>query len=220
MAFPTVEDLYNEADNIVQDSSYDIDDYKTLFNDGLKEIAGRVLLPDLETDEEVSTNASYSYIQLPSDYQRNLFYCHNVTRHRKVKVYDSLRLLIRHFSHLEQNGPVFGVAVRGRYLYYQKIPSNSETLRIFYYKYPSVLTNEQSTPECLPEHLAKDLLVYYACKKLFSRIEDAIDDPKTNTKLYEALFEQKIQELKDFIGPEGKEPIEISDELCLDAYIG
>lgn len=55
MAIATAQELYNEAKEIVQDPSYEFDDYLAEFNNCLKELSGskEFLLPELETEADV-----------------------------------------------------------------------------------------------------------------------------------------------------------------------
>ncbi|RLI48066.1 MAG: hypothetical protein DRP09_21800, partial [Candidatus Thorarchaeota archaeon] len=53
MAIETAQDLYDEIVGKVHDTSYTLSDVLPILNKGLKEIAGRFLLPELETSTEI-----------------------------------------------------------------------------------------------------------------------------------------------------------------------
>lgn len=301
MAIETAQEIYDEIINIVKDPSYDLTAVLPILNKGLKKIAGKVLLPELETQDDIpvgtakiiaktisfdnatSTIAdsdkglaaagfrqgytititgasepgnnqtttiesiesdgssmvvtgtltdetagseitiispSISYVPLPSNYHKNLFRCYSLTNNWQIDIYESVALLLRDFSRIDRSGIVVGVAVRGSNLHYQRIPSSPETLRIHYYKIPTVLADENSQPDCLPQHLVRPLLVNYGCEKLFGKIEqDMVEEHKYNTLYHRGLFKEAMDELEAFIGPESKEPIDIKDELDLEAYL-
>jgi len=134
----TQAELIVEVTRIIQDTSYDSTEQLAFLNQAMQDIAGdpRVLLPDLETQDDVTTSTSVSYVALPSDYQKNLLYCYNSSKYWPVKIYASLASLQRMFSRLDQGGAVVGVTTRGQNLHYQRIPSSAETLQLHYYRKP------------------------------------------------------------------------------------
>lgn len=220
MAIETAEKINNKVKKIVQDASFDVLDTISYINKALKEISGLILLPKLlEVETTVVTVVDTAYASLPDDFQRNLHYCYSSTTNRKIHIYNDVRLLYRQFSRLDLGGQVVGVAVKGRSLYYQRIPPVAETLRIHYYKYPTTIVTETDQPDCLPEFLVRPLLVNYAAKEIYSLIEDGEDGQKTNTKYYEAKFVEAMAELNRYVGPESREPQYIVDDLNLEGYL-
>ena len=214
------ESLADEVADIVQDPSYSHSDIIRTMNVGLRYIAGRVLLPELEAWADLETDPNVNHIPLPADYQKNLRYCHSVTHNRQVRIVGSLLQSYRQFSELDQGGRVVHVMPKGRSLYYQRVPSTAETLRIAYYKYPDRLFSRWEKPTCLPVHLTHELLVSYAAWKLFSKIEDGVEGQKVNTQYYKGLFDIAMAELTFFLGPEEREPVEVSNEIDWEAYLG
>lgn len=220
MAIETAEEINAEVATIVQDSSFDVDDTISFINKGIKEIAGRVLLPKLEeTETTIDTVVSTAYASLPSNFHRNLHYCYSNTHTRKVKIYASLRLLYRQFSQLDLTGRVMGVARKGDKLYYQRIPSSAETLRIHYYKYPTALTAQGNSPDCLPEFLVRPLMVNFVAKEIWALKEDGENDQKVNMKDYEGKYLIALGDLMAYIGPEAREPQEIEQEINYEDYL-
>ena len=194
-------------------------DILSFMNKGLKEIAGQFLLPKLlETENTVETYVSEAYTELPDDFMKNLHYCYSSTNNRKIKIYDDTRLLFREFSQLDLSGSVVGVAVRGNDLCYQRIPASVESLRIHYYKYPTVLTTGDDTPDCLPDFLVRPLMVNYVVKELFSII-DTGPAASDNTIKHQAQFDNALMRLKEYIGPENREPQYIYDDVNLEGYL-
>ena len=203
----------------IDDRSYTYDTILDKLNTGLRWIAGKYLLPDLETIEDVETDPGVNHIPLPRDYQRKLTWAHNVTHNRGTKIYPSTAQLFRWFSMLDQTGRIIGIAIKGRDLYYQRIPDAAETLRLNYWRYPERIDMRTEKVECLPEHLVEPLLVNYVCRDIFSEIEDGMEGEKLNTKHHAVMFTSAIADLKEFLGPEKRLPVEIETEIDWEAYL-
>lgn len=220
MAIETAEKINNEVKKIVQDASFDVLDTISYINKALKEISGLILLPKLlEVETTVVTVVDTAYASLPDNFQRNLHYCYSNTTNRKIRIYNDVRLLYRQFSRLDLGGQVVGVAVKGRSLYYQRIPASVETLRIHYYKYPTVITDETDQPDCLPEFLVRPLLVNYVAKEIFSLIYEGDIDGQKITAMYEGKYVEAMAELNRYVGPEPREPQYVVDDLNLEGYL-
>ena len=209
--------LADSVMDVIQDASYTYADIVELFNEALLEIAGELLLPDLETWDDVTTDPHQSTCRLPANFHRNLRYAHSYSHNREVKVYGSRSQLYRRFGKLDQVGQVIGVARQGRNLFYQRVPSTAETLRIQFWRFPERLESRHDKPTCIPWHLAKPLLKHYACKELFSEIEDGQDGNKTNTAYHEKRFAKAQEALELFIGPEEHPPVMPEEEIDWDA---
>lgn len=211
------QDLARKVTNKVQDASYSYDDILAVFNRCLRAISGKFLLPDLEVLRNIETDSNQPSIPVPADYQKNLRYAHSTTQNRKIAVFGSVIQLYRNFSVLDQTGRVVGMAVKGRFLYYQRVPSSAEAIRINYWAYPERMRSRYQKPTCLPEHLVEPLLVNFACADIYSEIEDGIEGTKVNTTYYETKYLQAVAELEAFLGPEEGEPQGIQDELEWDS---
>lgn len=212
----TGQDLVDKVRGKIQDDSYTTDDILDRFNQGLGELAGDFLLPDLETWLTVTTDASHPFIDLPADYQKHLKNCHSVTSAMPIKIYGSLQQLYAPFRIHDQNGRVIGVAVHGRRLYYQRIPQSTELLTIDYYRYPERILTRNQKPTCLPPHLVEPLLVAYACKEIFAEIEDGIEGPQVNTDRWEKRYNKAKADLAIFLGPEHRTPVPMEQEIDWD----
>lgn len=220
MAIETAAEISTEVLRSAIDADFTLTDTISYINKGLKEIAGAVLLPKLlETDTTVDTTVGAAYSSMPTTFMRNLHYCYSDTNNRKIRIYDDVRLLYREFSQLDLGGSVVGVARRGDRLYYQRIPSTAETLRIHFYKYPTTITLGTETPDCLPEFLVRPLLVNYVAKELFSTIELGMTGPKVDTEYHEVKFMQAMSQLREYVGPEPREPQYINDDVRLESYL-
>jgi len=215
-SLPYVEVAHTLADEVVgrvQDSSFTYDYILGLFNRCLHEIAGEVLLPDCDTWDDLTTDAGTNRVLLPPRFHRDLRHCHSTSHNRPIKVHGSLSQLYRMFSNLDQSGVVCGVAVKGRYMYYQRVPSSAETLRINYWRYPEKLASRDDKPDDLPGHLHEALLVNYACWRIYEQIEDGVEGAKVNTQYYQQEYYKAKAELKVFVGPEERVPLDIEEAV-------
>ena len=223
MTWPTVKELTERILRIVQDRSFTADDVLVYLNECLLEIAGsedpQILLPDLEAQADVTTSTSGPSCDLPENFQKNLFGCYSLTQNRPIKVFNSKILLLQRFRPIDQVGLVRGVAQVGKKLWYQRIPSTAETLTLYFYGKPSPLVDENSRPECLPDHLARRLLENGVIARMYDLIEDGMDGAKVNTTHYLDLYNAALLELAAFIGPEAHLPVEIEDDLHLDCLL-
>jgi len=172
-------------------------------------------LPDLEISENVETKTDRAWVTLPANYHRKLNFCYSVAQNGRVKILKSLQHLKSKYPGLIQTGNVWHVTQSGGRIYYQGIPSTVDTLTLGYYKLPPILNKDDETPTFLPNHLHKKLLVNYACKELFSVIEDGVEGRKVNTSYHEGEGEKALADLEKFLGPEQDEPKLINDMLCL-----
>ena len=203
----TVSELSSEILSVVDDSSFTITNVTSYLNKGLKEISGRVFLPELQTNGTVATD-TVNYKALPADYQKNLYYCYSTAQSREIPVYNDFRHILRDVAVIDQAGYVFGVAVRGSNLHYQRIPSTSDTLQVHYYKKPTTLALTTDTPACLPDHLVRPLLVNYVCKEIFSLIEQG--DARMNTDRHTQLYLEAMSDLINFAGVDHSFPVAIA----------
>jgi hypothetical protein len=217
----TQAELIVEVTRIIQDPSYTEPIQLTFINQAIQDIAGDplVFLPDLETQGNVTTSTALSYVALPDTFQKKLFDCYNTTRHRHERIYGSLEDLQRRFSRLDQNGRIYGVAIRGSNLHYQRIPATAETLQLHFYRPPVDMTEDDDTPDGLPAHLARPLVVHHACAAIFSEIEQDLQGQKVNTLYHEGEANKQLAKLIAFIGPIAWAPTHISEEIDWEAYL-
>lgn len=201
--------------DIVQDPSIDESEVKDLLNEGIEHAAAviPVPLPSLETTEEVDTDTSLPYVDLPEEYHRDLYFCFNTTLRRRVIVQPSFELFSVKYPTLDESMNVMDVAVRGLLLYYQGIPVLSQTLRIHFFQRPPLLVDNEDEPTCLPNHLHRKLLVSYACKELFNKIEDGVDGIKVNANFYGKEWEEGKKALIAWVGPRSRDPVLVTDVM-------
>ena len=203
----------------IDDGSYSWQEVVDEFNRCLEHIAGKFDLYDLEHTQDVATDAGINRIAMPANYMKKLMMCRSITHNRPIAIKNTVTNLFRAYSVLDQSGSVREVAVKGRELYYQRVPGSAETLRLVFYRYPTRLYKREDKPSCLPPHLIEPLLVNYACKEIFSEIEDGIEGSQVNTDRYTKKFVEAELELQTFLGPERREPVEFPEEIAWDVYV-
>lgn len=134
---------------IIQDTAFTSTRILDYLNMGVRQIAGGLLLqypdrtqvassplPELQTDNDLTTSITLPYIDMPSDFGRNLVSLVSATNSIGIEVMGSLAELLRYYPELNNTGRVVSAAIRGKRLYYQGMPGTAETLTTFYYRTP------------------------------------------------------------------------------------
>lgn len=209
-----VETLTARVSGIIQDTSFDSDDILGYFNKGLREIAGKVQVPDLIVVDTVETVLAQPWVTLPTEYMWALFHCASVTHDRIItSVYkkDSYRELLRLYPLLDDVGNVEYIGVRGSRLYYQPIPGTVETLSIQFHGKPTELADDDDEPDFLPYHLHEELMVNFAAKEIYGLIEDGIEGKKINYNKHNGAYLKALAEFSMFVGEDGQ-PYNMPDE--------
>jgi hypothetical protein len=202
-------DLVDYVADIIQDTSYVDATILKYINRGLRQIAGGIFitypdrtqvfsspLPNLLTSDTVATSTSAAYVALPDDFGRSLLAVSSAATDTLVTIVESFAEFLRMYPTLDMSSSVTAVAVRGTRLYYQGIPTTSDTLTLHYYSTPTELEDDDDEPDCLPTHLHEELLVNYAAMKIYDQIEDGVVTPKTNTDNYTVRFNKAMLDLE------------------------
>jgi len=140
-------DLITGVKDIVQDTAFPSTTILSLLNEAQRKIAGGVfiLYPDrtqvlssplaaLATTGSLTTSTTNSYISLPSDYGRNLYFLVSETNDIRITVYPSMGELLNSYPVLDNTGRLVSAAVSGSRLYYQGKPATAETLTAYYHR--------------------------------------------------------------------------------------
>ncbi len=197
----TTDSLVQKVDRVVDDDSYKPAFIISQFNAGYREIAGRVLLRDLQKTDTVTTTGGQNYVALPADYHRHLSrWVYSVTNDSRLKYYKGIDRLFMQFEPIDAVGSVIGVARAGANLYIQPVPAGEEIIRIVYYAYPTVIASGGNIPAGIPEHLMEPLLVNYAAWKIMEQWEDGIEQEKVNTTYHLTIFEKALNDLREYLG--------------------
>lgn len=208
-------DLIDEVVDIVQDPKLGETQIKHLLNEAYEHCLFSTSdpLPALEAQGTVTTVLEQAYAALPTDYLRDLNWVYDSTQNCRITLLGSLQQLKIKYPGLADTGNIEHAAVSGRLLYYQGIPATRRVLSINYYRKPELLAGDRDEPSMLPSHLHRRLLVNYACKELFGRIEDGMDGKKVNTAYHDTEYTKAFNELTLWIIPRASEPPEINDTV-------
>jgi len=208
-------DLIDEVIDIVHDPLLGETQIKHLLNEGYEQSLYSTTdpLPDLETQGTVMTVLNEAFTVLPDDYLRNLNWVYDITTDARVTLLGSLQLLKIKYPGLAKTGNIEHAAVSLNKLYYQGIPSVKRELSINYFRKPTLMANDRDEPNMLPAHLHRRLLVNYACKELFARIEDGMDGKKVNTGYHAQEYDRAFADLTLWIIPRASEPPAINDTV-------
>lgn len=192
---------------IIADSAFD-SEVPALINEAVLKIASGDMvpgkyeltppLPDLYTVGTIDTTLSSGICSLPDDFNRDLIQVLN-SNSEEIPIMSSARRFLHTYKD-QDAGDVKRCAVQGKRLLYRDIPATAETLTVHYYKTPTTLTETTDEPTEIPTHLHRKLIVGYVCKEIYDLIEDGIEDPKTNTKHYDAIYQKGLLELEMAIG--------------------
>lgn len=209
---PTLVLLTAAIHDVIGDDSVEL---KDRINDAVTTIAGGIRMPDGTTSPPLSelfesdtvATTSKAYVDLPATYQRNVF---KVIDNAGDYIsppngggYYSFRLFLNSLTKkdMSQVGSVDRVCVKGRRLYYQGIPSTSEDLLAYFYRKSIDMNLDEDTPDGIPEHLQKRLIVHYVCKELYGEgLEDGDESRAVGTKYHTDKFYGAMIDLIDFVG--------------------
>ena len=212
--------LTTEIESIIQDTS--ILDITARINDATAMIAAGVLLPDGRTTkplpelfqtDTVTTATDAAYVSLPDEYQRNLFYVadssgERINPPRGGDLYSFMLFLKQIYKKdLTEAGSIYAVCVKGNNLYYQGIPAAAVDLTIHFYRKPVDIALTTASPDGIPSHLQRRLIVNYVCADIFgSMIENDTTNKMANTYHMNEFYRAGI-DLVNFIGDNDDEPI-------------
>ena len=141
--------LVEGVKEIIQDSTFTSTRILVYLNQGQRVVAGGVFitypdrtqvisspLPDLMVSDDLTTSITLPYIDMPSDYGRDLFFLSSETNDIEIELYESFTELLRIYPNLDDTNRVVAAAVRGGRLYYQGYPTTAETLAAHYHRTP------------------------------------------------------------------------------------
>lgn len=188
------QELIDNAIDAVQPGS---DGYSaTWFLAKLNEFAKRIsshrniLLPALDTEATVTAVSSASSVNLPANYQRNLYSCQRVSDGQFVHVANSRKNIIDGYGGVypTYTGPVDMVAAVSPTLIYAPKPVTDEDLTIRYYRNPSAITFGTDLLSLLPDGFDYELPYHYLCWKAFERIEQGLEGAKVDTNYHMSIY--------------------------------
>lgn len=201
---PTFNDLISRATEIVQDDAV-ADFIGSFINQGVYEIAGGMQsslldvitppLPELFAIETINTELDVAYVDMPSTFHRGLQLVASSTG-SEIDIAHSLITFTETYPLLDRVGSISEVVEHGNKLYYQGIPTTSETLTLHFYRKPVTMVDDDDTPDGIPEHLQTVLLTNFAAWKAFEFIEDGLEGETPNTQKYMGMFFNAMKTLE------------------------
>jgi len=193
--------LQTEVQLLLQDWSDDIvSRIPGAINEALAFAAGEVDIPSLKFVTSVDTVVDQAWASMPVTSAGKLLYV-SYGGNTEVDIMPSLTDLLVDSPGLDETGDVEQVALEGNVLWYRKIPETATTLLTLFYKKPTELSASGDTPDILPDHLHRHLLIHGAARILYEDIEDGLDDnEKVNTIHHTTMTEIGIQKLREWIG--------------------
>ncbi len=216
-------DLQNECLSVIDDTGYAAS-VGDMVNAAVMSIAGGIRMPDrslspplahLYTTDDVATVTDAAFVALPDDFQRDVIAVFSAAQQREVYLVKSHIRFIRRYPSLSTPGAVEAVSVKGGNLFYQGIPASPDTLHVHYHRMPAPMADDDDTPDGIPEHLQRPLIVHLVAWRVFDQIEDGIEGQKVNTMSHQRRFYEAMDDLTAFIGDDGR-PEFITDEYGVD----
>lgn len=191
----TATQIADKVLGIVQDPSLDTTTVLAELNAFAAHVTSRVLFPALEAEANVDTSTTAASVNLPDNFQRNLFHCRNAVGQPVAVLTSKAQLALRCGHDLAQTGTrSLWVAPAAPLLWYAPIPTTAETLTLTYHRKPDVVVSG-ATLSFLPDGF-DDLAINWACWKLYAMIEQGTEGNKTDTAYYNNLYLGMLEELR------------------------
>lgn len=201
-------EIRTEIENLIQDDSFSTDILNGYINQSIMYAGAQVDIPELKGIDTVDTALEQTYATLSNltgGFSGKLRRVKNADGD-SIEIFSDLALLLDEYPTMDEEGDVEAVALEGSTLWYQKIPSEAETLTCLYYKDPTTLSTESSIPSDFPMHLHRQLFVHGAAWIIYDQIEDGFEGEKVNTKgQFWLSFDERnrhsgIVKLREWIG--------------------
>jgi len=164
-------------------------------------------LPDLFAYGTVDTSTTLPYVSLPANYQRKVFLVYDSNNNKFYPPQGGDYYAFARFMQqvtdlgLAETGSIYRVAIKGRNIYYQGIPSASTTLGLHYYRKPATLALDGDEPEGIPDHLQEQVLTAHVLMNIMGeKLEAGVTEPATGMKYWQGKFYEGMTDLIDFIG--------------------
>ena len=174
-----------------------------LVNEGLRHVAKKLLLPDLESSGVVSTTLNQNFTVYPAswNFMRNLYQC-EVADTEKITIFNSVEHLERVVPNYEteaEEGDIKYVVPNFASIIYYPIPAVVTDINCRFYKLPATLVKDTDPITGIPEGYQEVLLENYVLSKVWKSIEDSMEGPPKNAMYYKGLFDEAFNELDDKI---------------------
>jgi hypothetical protein len=161
---------------------------------GLFAVAGRVRLPWLAAEARLPFGPGQGDVALPADLQHGPTDAFLLPGRCRVRVLPDLATLRRTVRYGARSRIRVAAAGAGR-LFVRPVPVAAVEVVLSYHRLPDTLVAPSDRPVCLPPHLAGPLLVSFACRECFERLEEGAGGKKIQTTAYGARFDVALAEL-------------------------
>jgi hypothetical protein len=164
-------------------------------SDGSAMVVAGTLADEAVGESVTIVNSGPNNIPLPATYHKDLFHAWSASQEDGVNIFSTYRSMLEYFAdNMDDSGDVDGFTIFGGRLYFQPIPASIDTITLYFLKKHTALSERTDQPE-LPEDLAEDLLVNFACVQAFSKIEQDVDGQSVNTIKHRGFYEEAKKEL-------------------------
>lgn len=151
--------------------------FKSWINNAVLEIANDFSLPALKLKEPTTlsvTESAWLY-DMPSTYMKNLYKCHN-SDYFKIAIKSELgNIDAIDIDHDETGDNVTTVAVRDRQI--GIYPMAEESIKLWFYKYPTDLVDPDNELVCIPKQYHYRVVVPKVIVKCYHLLQDMTENP-------------------------------------------
>lgn len=184
---------------VIQDAKYSETVVLGFFNDCAKKISERYIIPNLDVEGTITTVTNLWSVPVPANFQRNLYFALGPDK-QSIFVIDSKEKLMACFNGGDTTKTGIraeGVAAVGGSIFYAPIPVEAQTITLSYQRKPTTIVAPDEI-DLLPGYTSEqdEMMVNYACWKIFSEIEQGVEGAKVDTSYYSALFTGAFDELR------------------------
>jgi hypothetical protein len=205
----TLARLVAEVADIVADPGVSEAEISRCLDRGLLAVAGASRLPDLATEAILELAPGQPFAVLPADWQHGPTHAFLLPGRRRLRVLPGLAALRIRTAGRPARGRIRLVAPSGGRLHVHPVPEAVCSLEVGYFRLPEPLAGEADKPLCLPPDLVAPLLVNFACRELFERLEEGVSERKVQATAYARRFDAALAELLLRSGPVQDEPVDI-----------
>lgn len=205
----TVARLVAEVAGIVADPGIGEVEIVRCLDRGLLAVAGAARLPELATETRLALEPGEDCARLPADWQHGPTHAFLLPDRTPVRLCAGLAALRRRTAGRMKRGRIRAAAPAGGRLYVWPTPDRPCTLGIGYFRLPRPLVAAPDKPQCLPPHLVGPLLVNFACRELFERLEEGVGEKKVQSTAYGRRFDAALAELLLLCGPRQEEAVDV-----------
>jgi hypothetical protein len=161
--------------------------YAQWLNTAILELAAALELPALKTTTPASivcTTAAWLFA-LPADFLKKPFRCAD-SNYDEIKIYRTLEYLdlldLDHDEVAETDGHITQVAVTDTQI--GVYPKANETIYLWYYKKPTLLTSASDVPICIPGAYHDRVIIAKATLKAYEHLQDQVENFDTKGLQY------------------------------------